>query len=82
MDYAKLDWKRRQHYTRWKLRALAMRPRLVCQECRGVGGETDPILDDGSGPFYSCGYCEGTGYVDAFRRGQWLAWKRLEAMTK
>jgi hypothetical protein len=52
--------------------------RLSCQECRGMGGEAVPILDDGTGPFMECNWCEGTGYVTGHIRGEWLRMKKEE----
>lgn len=71
-DYARLDWKSQQHHIRFARHVLSRTPRLVCQECRGEGGWTEPLLDDGTGPRYSCGYCEGLGYTTAWMRGYWL----------
>ena len=36
---------------------------MQCPSCHGEGGYTELILDDGSGPFYDCGFCGGTGDV-------------------
>lgn len=49
---------------------------LLCQECGGGGGETVPILDDGTGPFEECSWCAGTGLVTRRGRGEWLRYKR------
>jgi DnaJ-class molecular chaperone len=35
----------------------------VCPACHGMGGEKEVICDDGSGPFYQCGYCKGEGII-------------------
>lgn len=51
---------------------------LLCQECGGAGGEVDVILDDGTGPWEMCGYCEGTGLTTRWIRGEWLRWKKQE----
>ena len=51
--------------------------RFTCQECGGIGGWRDIILDDGTGPWEVCGYCNGTGKVTAQIRGEWLTLKRL-----
>ena len=51
---------------------------LLCQECGGAGGETDVILDDGTGPWDECGWCLGTGKTTRWLRGQWLRWKAEE----
>ena len=34
-----------------------------CPACQGAGGEIEPILDYGQGPWYTCGYCKGTGRI-------------------
>ena len=78
-DYPRLHYEWRQRHERFARRVLNRKPRLLCQDCGGAGGEVQPISDDGSGPFETCGFCEGTGYVDAWRRGVWLRMKRQEA---
>ena len=79
-DYAEIGWKQSHHHKRWRLRVENRKPQLICQECRGEGGYTEAILWDGigGGPFYDCGWCEGTGLVDSSRRALWLYYKRLE----
>lgn len=74
VDYRKLDWYWQQHHERFKRYVLWSG--FVCQECHGGGGWTDPILDDGSGPWEACGWCEGIGYVTRHIRGAWLRYKR------
>jgi hypothetical protein len=32
-----------------------------CPVCHGAGGETEVILDDGSGPWEPCAFCNGKG---------------------
>ena len=49
---------------------------LICQECGGLGGDTDPILDDGTGPWEECHCCEGTGKITPHQRWLWLKMKR------
>ena len=34
-----------------------------CPACHGEGSWKDVILDDGSGPSETCGYCGGSGVV-------------------
>ena len=75
VDYAKHDYKSRQHHLRYKRFVESMPRKLYCQDCGGSGGEVVPMCDDGSGPFESCGWCEGTGLVTPKIRGIWLAWK-------
>lgn len=76
-SYARLDYKHREHHVRYK-RFVESRPPLSCQECRGAGGWTEPILDDGTGPFEECGWCEGTGLISPYKRGMWLKFRREE----
>jgi hypothetical protein len=38
--------------------------KFPCPICKGQGGEKEVILDDGSGPYYKCGYCEGEGLIE------------------
>lgn len=52
--------------------------RLGCQECGGAGGYKEAILDDGTGPFFDCGWCNGTGEMTPEDRGKWLQCKKLE----
>ncbi len=75
-DYAKFRYAHQRHHTRWAKRVETRNPQLLCQECGGSGGEIDVILDDGSGPFEECGWCEGTGLMDGFSRYQWLEWQK------
>lgn len=76
IDYAKLDFRYRRHHERWKRRVESRHPKLMCQACGGMGGNVEPVLDFGQGPWEECGWCEGTGYVDAHRRAFWLREKR------
>lgn len=69
---------RNRHHIRYKGRVESANPKLCCQECGGCGGYTEPVLDFGIGPFFECGFCEGTGLLTPHRRGQWLKFKRLE----
>ncbi len=68
------DWWR--HHQRFKLRV--QKTKLTCQECGGAGGEIEPVTDYGQGPFIDCGWCEGTGLMTPWLRGQWLKCKREE----
>lgn len=34
-----------------------------CPSCNGRGGWVDVILEDGTGPFEPCGWCDGTGEI-------------------
>lgn len=79
-DYAKASWQYRQHHERF-VKFVESRG-LRCMDCRGQGGETIAILDDGSGPFEACGWCQGTGLMTPHGRGLWLTWKRQEKRAK
>jgi len=35
-----------------------------CPICKGQGGWHEAILDDGSGPYDECGYCQGEGLIE------------------
>lgn len=76
LDHVRWEAYQQRHHVRYKRFVAAMPTKLVCQECRGAGGETDVVLDFGQGPFVSCGFCEGTGYVTPWMRGRWLRWKK------
>ena len=36
---------------------------VQCPMCHGLGGEVEVILDDGTGPWTTCGFCRGTGQM-------------------
>lgn len=72
----------RAHHARFERFVLKRHPRLSCQECHGEGGWTDVIDPELGGPYYECGYCEGTGYVTPHLRGEWLRYKREEARER
>lgn len=76
MNYAKLNSDLARHHQRFKRRVE--QAGLLCQECGGSGGEVEPVLDYGEGPWIECGWCEGTGYVTPWLRGQWLKMRREE----
>lgn len=78
VNYAKLDYKTRQHYPRFKRHVESLNPQLTCQECGGSGGGVEPVLDDRSGPFMTCAWCLGTGLVTPHLRGIWLTMKKRE----
>ena len=42
--------------------------KIQCPGCRGIGGETEPVLDDGTGPWYDCSYCNGSGFIGNRKR--------------
>ncbi len=76
MNYVKYDFYRFRHHIRYKKHVETNG--LTCQECGGHGGYTESVLDYGEGPFFECCFCEGTGLVTRWMRGQWLRWKRLK----
>lgn len=77
-DYTRHSYYQRQHHQRYTRYVEGYHPHLTCQEYGGGGGETVPVLDDGTGPWESCGWCEGTGLVSPHVRATWLRWKRQE----
>lgn len=74
VDYKRLNHYWQRHHVRFE-RFVEGR-KLTCMDCRGKGGETQPVLEDGSGPWESCGWCEGTGYMTPQARGLWLGYKK------
>ena len=70
IDYGRLDYNYCSYLTRWDRRVKQFG--LICQECGGLGGETEPVVDFGQGPWVVCGWCDGTGKLDPWRRGLWL----------
>jgi len=80
IDYPRISYEYRQHHERFKV--FVKEKGLFCQECGGSGGEMIPVLDDGSGPFETCGWCEGTGLVTPFIRGAWLSYRKEQKQIK
>jgi hypothetical protein len=76
INYARQGYYNHAHYLRYVKYVESRQPKLTCQECGGSGGSVEPVLDDGSGPWDACGWCEGTGLVTPWIRGSWLQWKR------
>jgi hypothetical protein len=76
IDYAKFWAKQRYHHERYKRRVESMPRKLPCQACHGMGGEIEPVLDTGEGPWEECGWCEGTGLLTPWLRGLWLREQR------
>lgn len=37
--------------------------KFPCTFCKGKGGYKEPILEDGSGPYYPCDACADTGFI-------------------
>lgn len=76
LPYIKSDYYWAFHHERYKNRVTLTTDSMLCQDCGGAGDWVEPILDDGSGPTETCGWCEGTGFVTKHRRGAWLRYKR------
>ena len=75
-DYPRSDWYLGQSLRRRAKYVEAMPKKLICQDCGGSGGEIEVVCDDGTGPWYDCGWCNGTGYMTPWERGMWLRMKR------
>ena len=50
-----------------KLFKLIKNNYMNCPICKGEGGYTEKILDDGSGPYYPCYYCDDIGKISLFK---------------
>lgn len=59
---------------------MAKKKKYTCPDCGGSGGKTDVILDDGTGPWEECGWCEGKGKITGKRLAEWLNWKKVERL--
>jgi len=78
--YAKIkEYSRRQHI---RYKRFVEAKGLTCQECGGMGGEHEDILQWFDGPWVDCGWCQGTGKVTPWLRGQWLKYKREKKNEK
>jgi len=76
-NYAKADYKWRSHIKRYKKYVENMPKKLICQECGGSGKVIDDYVE--WYPIYlHCGWCNGTGLLTPWLRGQWLKYKREE----
>jgi hypothetical protein len=69
----------------YRIRLLS-EPIFECPCCHGKGGETDIITDEGQGPFYPCGLCDGNGKLNIFKKLYFLAvlkkWEREARKSK
>ena len=45
---------------------------FVCPCCDGDGGDFEPETDEGYGPTYECGFCDGKGFVSIRGRLSWF----------
>ena len=75
--YVRMDEYQRRHHVRYAARVA--REGLTCQDCGGDGGHVEVIDYYIGGPWEQCDWCEGTGKVTRWLRGQWLRCKRQEA---
>lgn len=66
----------RRHLDRLRRRINGMSRKLLCQECSGAGSYVEVVLDDGTGPTYTCTWCSGIGYVVPHTRGLWLRYRK------
>ena len=48
-----------------------------CPACNGYGGERDRILDFGMGPWYPCCFCDENGYVNLFKKFNFIIWDKF-----
>ena len=78
-NYARISYVFRQHHERFRRHVEAKG--LPCQACHAAGGETE-VICDGQGPWYPCGWCEGTGMVTRWLRGLYLRTMREEKREK
>ena len=76
-DYARINYVYRQHHRRFV--AHVERHGLLCQECGGRGSEYYTSYGEPPEP---CGWCETTGKVTRWLRGQWLHMRRAEKRAK
>jgi hypothetical protein len=42
-----------------------------CPTCKGRGGEIEPVLDDGSGPYNPCYCCDDSGFIEVDSEIHW-----------
>lgn len=76
--------RKKHYYPYWnpwyiKVRNWFLYHFIECPACNGEGGETEVILDDGSGPYYPCGYCNEKGVVlNPYKRILWWYWTLRE----
>lgn len=75
MDYPRWYYSLSQHAIRY--RNYVREHGLTCQECGGRG-QFGYVSCYALEPPEPCGYCETTGKVTRWMRGQWLRWKREE----
>jgi len=59
--YGKFQYYLEDHNERYRRHVLNMKPPLLCRVCEGSGERSG---------YYPCVFCEGTGLVTAWMRGQ------------
>ena len=57
----------------WKIRNIPFVEKIrnlltQCPDCKGEGGYKEIICDDGTGPWYDCGFCDGKGFMNVFKK--------------
>ena len=57
----------------WKINSIPLVEKILnlltqCPDCKGKGGWKEVICDDGTGPWYPCGFCEEKGYMNVFKK--------------
>ena len=77
VDYPRLTYEAQQHHKRFVRRVTTTDDSMLCQDCCGYGGYIEVVLDDGSGPWLECYWCEGTGKTTKWLRGLWLRYKKM-----
>jgi len=79
INYTKLTYQMTSSYQRYKRRVEAMPRKLYCQECRGSGEHFEDRIAEHD-LMSSCGWCQGTGLLTPWMRGQWLKEKRNDKL--
>jgi DnaJ-class molecular chaperone len=74
IDYGRYDYESKAHHERYT-RFVEVNG-LLCQECGGMGYWNEYPLGGVYGMKIPCAWCEGTGKVTRWLRGQWLRSKR------
>jgi DnaJ-class molecular chaperone len=72
IDYHRERYRYLSHHKRFVRRVNTDSHSRSCPACRGEGGETDAILEDGSGPWWDCGFCEGEGKTITWLAMLWV----------
>ena len=77
-NYTQADMRHISHHARRNEFIGRMPHKLTCQLCGGSGGELEVVTDDGQGPWFNCGLCEGTGLNTPYERADYLRILRRE----